>query len=91
MSQKLPVNNFEWMKDTSQFDEGYFLEVDVEYLEQLHELHNDLAYLSEIMKIEKAKELVANLYDKTEYLRNLKQALNNELVFKKVHKVIKCN
>ena len=68
MSQKLPVNNFEWMKDTSQFDEGYFLEVDVEYLEQLHELHNDLTYLSEIMKIEKAKELVANLYDKTEYL-----------------------
>ena len=68
MSQKLPVNNFEWMKDTSQFDEGYFLEVDVEYLEQLLELHNDLTYLSEIMKIEKAKELVANLYDKTEYL-----------------------
>ena len=68
MSQKLPVNNFEWMKDTSQFDEGYFLEVDVEYLEQLHELHNDLTYLSEIMKIEKAKELVAILYDKTEYL-----------------------
>ena len=68
MSQKLPVNNFEWVKDTSQFDEGYFLEVDVEYLEQLHELHNDLTYLSEIMKIEKAKELVANLYDKTEYL-----------------------
>ena len=68
MSQKLPVNNFEWMKDTSQFDEGYFLEVDVEYLEQLHELHYDLTYLSEIMKIEKAKELVANLYDKTEYL-----------------------
>ena len=42
MSQKLPVNNFEWIKDTSQFnenfiknyneesDEGYFLEVDVD-------------------------------------------------------------
>ena len=57
MSQKLPVNNFEWMKDTSQFDEGYFLEVDVEYLEQLHELHNDLTYLSERMKIEKSKSL----------------------------------
>ena len=55
MSQKLPVNNFEWIKDTSQFnedfiknyneesDEGYFLEVDVQYLEKLHELHNDLS------------------------------------------------
>ena len=45
MSQKLPVNNFQWIKDISQFnedfvksyneenDEGYFLEVDVQYLE----------------------------------------------------------
>ena len=23
MSQKLPVNNFEWMKDTFQFDEDF--------------------------------------------------------------------
>ena len=50
MSQKLTVNNFERIKDTSQFnedfiknyneesDEGYFLEVDFQYLEILHEL-----------------------------------------------------
>ena len=43
MSQKFPVNNFEWIEHTSQFnedfiknyneesDEGYFLEVDVQY------------------------------------------------------------
>ena len=48
MSQKTPVNNFEWIKDTSQFnkdfmknynkesDTEYFLEVDVQYLEKLH-------------------------------------------------------
>ena len=53
MSQKLPVNNFEWIKDTSQFnegfiknyneesDEGYFFEVDVQYIEKLQKLHND--------------------------------------------------
>ena len=41
MSQKLPVNHFEWIEDTCQFnedfikiyneenDEGYFLEVDL--------------------------------------------------------------
>ena len=52
MSQKLPINNFERNNDTSQFnkyfiksyneesDEGYFLEVDVQYPEKLHELHN---------------------------------------------------
>ena len=78
MSQKLPVNNFEWIKDTSQFnedfiknyneesDEGYFLEVDVQYLEKLHELHNDLPFLPERMKIEKVEKLVTNLHDKTE-------------------------
>ena len=51
MLQKLPVNNFEWVKDTSQFnkdfiknyneesDAGYFLEVDVQCSENLHNLH----------------------------------------------------
>ena len=89
MSQKLPVNNFEWIKDTSQqfnedfiknyneeSDEGYFLEVDVQYLEKLHELHNDLPFLPERLKFEKFEKLVANLHDKTEYVihkRNLRQ------------------
>ena len=44
------------------------------------------------MKIEKVEELVANLHDKTEYvvhIRNLKQLLNNGLVLKNVHRVIK--
>ena len=46
------------------------------------------------MKIEKVEKPAANLHDKTEYvihIRNLKQALNHGLVFKKVHKVIKFN
>ena len=68
MSQKLPVNNFGWIKDASQFnkdfiknyneesDEEYFLEVDVQYLKKLHELHNDLLFLHERMKeVEKYK------------------------------------
>ena len=54
MSQKHPVNNFEWIEDTSQFnedfiksyneenDEGYFLEVIFNILKKTHELHNDL-------------------------------------------------
>ena len=47
-------------------DEGYFLEVDVQCLEKLHELHNDLSFLPERIKIEKVEKLVANLHDKTE-------------------------
>ena len=64
MSQKLPVNIFEWIKDT-QFNEdfiknyseesgeGYFFEVDIQYPKKLHELHNDLPFSPEMMKIEK--------------------------------------
>ena len=45
-------------------DEGYFLEVDVQYLEKLHGLHN---HLSEIMKIEKVEGLVYELVNGLSY------------------------
>ena len=35
---------------------------------KIHELHNDLQFLPERMKIEKVKKLVANLHDKNEYV-----------------------
>ena len=69
MLQKLPVNNFEWIKDTSQFnedfiknyheerDEGYFLEVDIQYLKKLHRLHNDLPFYQKERKLKKSKSL----------------------------------
>ena len=106
MSRKLPVNNFDWIKDTSQFnedfmksyneenDEGYLHKVDVQYPGKIHDLHNDLPFLPERIQIEKVKELLTNLHDKSEYvilIRNLKQALNYRLVFKKVHRMIKCD
>ena len=34
-----------------QRDEGYFLAVDVQYSEKLHELHNDLPFFPEKFKI----------------------------------------
>ena len=40
-------------------NKGYFLEVDVQYLKKLNDLHNDLPYLSERIKIEKVEKLVA--------------------------------
>ena len=106
MSQKLPVNDFKRVEETYKFnedfiisynadrDEGYFLEVDVKYPENLHNLHNDLPFFPERMKIEKLEKLVANLQDKEEYVIetiNLKQALNNGLVLREVHRVIKFN
>ena len=72
-------------------DKGYFLEVDVQYPEKLHDLHNDLPFLPERLRIEKVEKLAANLHDRTEYvihIRNLKQSLNHGLVLKKVQRVI---
>ena len=92
MLQKVPINNFEGIKDTFQFiedfiksynkesDERSFLEVDVQYLQKLHELHNNLPFSQERMKIKKVEKFVTSLHDKTEYvihINNLKQALNH--------------
>ena len=69
MSQKLPVNYFEQIEDASQFnedfienyneegDESYSLEVDVQYPEKLHELYNDLPFLTEGMKLKMLRSL----------------------------------
>ena len=106
MLQKFPVNKFELTEETSHFnedfiknyieknDQGYFLEVEVEYPEKLHELHNDLPFLPERKKINNIEKLVTNLYDKNEHvihIRNLKQALTHGLIMIKVHRVIKFN
>ena len=61
-------------------DEEYFLEVDVKYPKNLHNLQNDLPFLTEKVKIEKIEKLVANLHDKEEYvrhIRNLRHVLNH--------------
>ena len=76
MSQKLPVNGFKLVKNTSKIDEefiknydedsdkGYILEVDVTYPRKLHDLHSDLLFLPGRMKIDKCKKLVCNLRNK---------------------------
>ena len=102
----LLVKTCVWIEYTSQFnvdfitnydaenDEGYFLEVDIQYPEKLHELDNDLLFLPERMKIEKVEKLVSNLHDKTEHfirIRNLKQVLNHGLILKSIQRVIKFN
>ena len=63
MIQPLPVDGFDWMEDLSKIDEdfiknydenndkGHILEADVEYPKYLHDLHGDLPFLPERMKI----------------------------------------
>ena len=103
MSQKLPVNNFKWVEDTSKINEdfiknyyenskkGYILEVDVKYPKKLHDLHSDLPFLPKRIKIDKCKKLVCDLDNKKKYvvhIKLLKQALNHGLKLKKVHRII---
>ena len=106
MSEKLPVDGFEWVEDISEIDEhfiknydedsnvGYFIEAEIEYPKELQNKHSGLPFLPERMKANKCKKLVCNLYDKKDYvdhIRSLKQALNNGLKIKKIHKVLKFN
>ena len=76
--KKLPVDGFIWIEknDISKHDEkfiknydensdkGYILEVDVEYIKNLHKLHSYLPFLPERMKINKCSKLVCNIEDK---------------------------
>ena len=62
MSQALPEGNFAWLTDgeianldvttiPDDGEEGYILEVDLEYPQELHELHNDYPLAPEKLKV----------------------------------------
>ena len=80
MSKKLPVDGFKWKKDMLKFNldfrkdydedihKGYILEVDVEYPKKIYDLHSDLPFLPERMKINKCSKTACNLYDKNNYV-----------------------
>ena len=70
LTENLPIGNFKWVKNEFKIDEefiknydknddiGYFLKVDIDYLEELHDLHIDLPFLPEKMKINGHNKLV---------------------------------
>ena len=75
MSQRLPVDGFNWVEETSQFNEDlmksynedsdivYLIEVDVQYPEKFYELRNDLIFLQKRIKIKNLEKLAANLHN----------------------------
>ena len=99
MSQKLPVNGFKWVKRLSRFnkifiknynensDIGYFLEVDFDYWK------NCLIFIKSTI-FTRFLLLICGIEDKEKYvilIRSLKQALNDGLVLRKVHRLIQFN
>ena len=105
MSEKLPTHGFKWL--TGGEMEKLFnnrviqvwektpciLEVDLEYPENLHDLHNDYPFCPERVKCKNGVEkLIPNLNDKTKYIihyKNLIQCLRAGMKLKKIHRGIK--
>ena len=105
MSEKLPIHSFKWL--TSGEMEKLFnnrvvqiwektpciLEVDLEYPENLHDLHNDYPFCPERVECKnRVEKLIPNLRNKTKYVihyKNLIQCLKAGLKLKKIHRGIK--
>ncbi len=57
MSEPLPTHGFEWMTDEELTNISCFLEVDMEYPKELHDLHNDMPFAPEHIMVGKVKNL----------------------------------
>ena len=104
MSLKLPVHSFKWLSN-KEIENLYnnqivqvwektpcILEVDLEYPEELHDLHNDYPLCPERVECDKGvKKLIPNLRNKNNYVihyRNLIQCLRLGMKLKKIHRGI---
>ena len=103
MCDKWPVKGFKWMDDISIINEefvksydkksnkGYILKVDVDYPNELQDLHRDFPFLSEMLVVNNTEKLISNLQNKKDYvvhINTLKQALEHGLKLINVHQVI---
>ena len=105
MSEKLPTHGFKWLS-CGEMEKLFnnrviqvwekipcILEVDLEYPENLHDLHNDYPFCPERVKCKNGVEkLIPNLNDKTKYIihyKNLIQCLRAGIKLKKIHRGIK--
>ena len=93
MSEYLPYKGFKWLKNIDKFDImsindkssiGYFLEVDLEYPDELHELHNDFPLAPETLAVSSdmlskyCKEIADKYEIKVGDVKNLISNLGNK-------------
>ena len=100
MSQPLPVGDFKWLTE-EELDEmtndhakikGCTLEVDLEYPDDLHDLHSDYPFAPESVTVNGVEKLVSNLNNKTKYVVSyllLQEYIKHGLVLAKIHRGIK--
>ena len=105
MSEKLPIHSFKWLS-SGEMEKLFnnqvvqiwektpcILEVDLEYPENLHDLHNDYPFCPERVECKnRVEKFIPNLRDKTKYVihyKNLIQCLKAGLKLKKIHRGIK--
>ena len=88
MSQPLPIGRFGWVEVKPNkisdlvrcSDKGYLLEVDVSYLRDLHNSHNDVPFMCERMEINGVEKLVPNLRDRKIMLFTFKLWIKHSLM-----------
>lgn len=104
MMKPLPLNGFEWCDVTKEevmctandSPIGYILEVDLEYPQELHDLHADYPLCAETATPPGGghKKLLLTLFNKTQYVIHytmLKFVLDHGLKLTKIHRAIKFN
>lgn len=104
MSKRMPLHSFRWLTEKEilkldflsvpdDSDIGYIVEADISYPTYLHDEHKEFPFLPEIKcpQWSKQPKLLTALEDKSNYVchyMNLKQAIQNHLLLRKVHRVL---
>ena len=99
LSGPLPFSGFRWMtgEEIGEMMEDHTkirsctLKVDLEYPDELHDLHNEYPLAVESVKVDGVRKLIPNLYDKEIYVVHheaLRCYLSNGMVLKKIHEEI---
>ena len=95
MSKKLPTRGFKWMNDRelNLWEKiPCILEVNLEYPEKLHDLHNDYPLAPERINCDKVEKLIPNLRNKEKYVihyKNLRQCIDLGLKLTRIYRGIK--
>ena len=90
MIQPLLVGKFEWMENFENWrDKPCTLEVDLEYPDHLHDLHNDYPLATERVLVNRVEKLIPNLRNGEKYVvhhKNLKLYESLGLRMTKIHR-----